>query len=264
MSFAERLAAGAFPVALEITPPQRSLPHVLLRRARLIGDYATAVNVIQRPARQSSLDASIELRQAGIEPAWHLVTRGRSRDELTTDVRRAHKGGIRQVLCIRGDHAGDDLPGAPTIRETIELVGALAPGALIGATVNQYLPDRAAVLRNLFPKLAAGAAYVQTQPIFALGALDSLAVAVKDRSPATAVVAMVMPLPTVAEAERIANRLSLSEVPSTVGWDAFDELIASLAASPLVDAMAIMTLDMDPPPEAAAEILDSLTRAGLV
>jgi methylenetetrahydrofolate reductase (NADPH) len=263
MSFATRMAAGSFPVALEITPPQRSLPHVLLRRARILGDCATAVNVIQRPSRQSSLDASIELRTAGFAPCWHLVTRGKSREELLADLQRAATGGIRQVLCIRGDHAADDPAGAPTIREAVGLVAEALPGALIGATANQYLADHAAVLRNLLPKLAAGASYVQTQPVFAAGGLDQLAEAVKERSPSTKVVAMVMPLPTAEEAERIAGRLGLSAVPSGIGWDAFDELVASLAASPLVDAMAIMTLDMDPPPEAAAEIVESLKKAGL-
>ncbi|MBE0612003.1 MAG: hypothetical protein IH609_21665, partial [Dehalococcoidia bacterium] len=56
--FAEKLDAGQFAVALEITPPQRDLPKVLLRRARLLGTAAQAINVIQRPGRQSSLDAS--------------------------------------------------------------------------------------------------------------------------------------------------------------------------------------------------------------
>ena len=263
MSFAERLAARAFPVALEITPPQRSLPHVLFRRARLLGDWAMAINIIQRPSRQSSLDASIQLREAGIDPAWHLVTRGRSREELAADLGRARASGIRQVLCIRGDHAGDDLPGAPNIRETIAQVVELLPGALIGATANQYLPDRDAVLRNLLPKLDAGAAYVQTQPVFATEALTPLAEAVKERSPSTYVVAMVMPLPTASEAERIASRLGLANAPTATGWAAFDDLVAALYANPLVDAVAIMTLEMDPPLEAAERVMKALANAGL-
>ncbi|MEJ5221060.1 MAG: hypothetical protein WHT63_03510 [Tepidiforma sp.] len=79
MRFLDRLAAGEFAVALEITPPQRHLPKVLLRRARLLGDAADAVNVIQRPDRQSSLEASLELLAAGIDPVWHLAARGETR-----------------------------------------------------------------------------------------------------------------------------------------------------------------------------------------
>jgi hypothetical protein len=54
MTFSDRLFAGEFPVALEITPPQRPRPAVLLRRARLLDDRAAAINVIQRPDRQPS------------------------------------------------------------------------------------------------------------------------------------------------------------------------------------------------------------------
>ena len=46
MSFGAALQAGTFPVALEITPPQRPLPGVLLRRARLLGESIGAINVI--------------------------------------------------------------------------------------------------------------------------------------------------------------------------------------------------------------------------
>ena len=62
VSFGALLDARRFPVALEITPPQTLLRGVLLRRAGLLGPAASAVNVIQRPGRLSSLDASIALR----------------------------------------------------------------------------------------------------------------------------------------------------------------------------------------------------------
>src|SRR5690242_11114807 len=105
MSFAERLRDGRFAVALEITPPQKPLAVVLLRRARLLGELAHAVNVIQRPGRQSSLDASIELLRAGVRPTWHVVTRGSERSEIEAALDRAAAAGIRQILAIRGDHA---------------------------------------------------------------------------------------------------------------------------------------------------------------
>jgi len=80
--FAAKLAAGAFPLALEITPPRKPLAEILLRRARGLGSRADAINVIQRPGRVPSVDASAELLEAGFEPVWHLVDRGRSRADL--------------------------------------------------------------------------------------------------------------------------------------------------------------------------------------
>ena len=141
MTFAEALHGGRFPVALEITPPQKPLPGVLLRRAGLLGDAVTAVNVIQRPGRQSSLEASLYLCGGTFEPVWHLVTRGTSRDEVRAQMEAASEGGIRQLLCIRGDHAGGDTADTPTIRDAVSMARDLIPGATIGATFNQYAPD---------------------------------------------------------------------------------------------------------------------------
>lgn len=272
MSFPERLAARTFPVALEITPPQRPLPKVLFRRARLLGDAACAINVIQRPNRQSSLDASAELLAAGLHPVWHLVTRGRSRDDIVADLKRAATIGIRQVLVIRGEHPAADPPDALTIRETVVLAAEHIPGVTIGATLNQYVPDRAAVLRNLFPKLAAGATYVQTQPVFDLERLRPFAEAIRERDPSVGIVPMAMPLLTPEAADRISGRLKLTlperyrariDEGEESAWAAFDELLQALASSDIVDGVAIMTVEMDAPAEVGNRIVEALRRAGV-
>lgn len=272
MVFVERLAAGRFAVALEITPPQRHLPSVLLRRAALLGEWCHAVNVIQRPERQPSLDASIALRKGGMHPTWHLVTRGSTRADIARDIERARAAGIRQVLCIRGDHKGADSADTPTLREAIGMTAAAIPGAVIGATLNQYAPDRAAVLRNVRPKLRAGASYVQTQPVFELETLRPLAEAVQDGVAGTKVVAMVMPLLSVDEADRIEARLGI-RLPDAfrarlaggeeAAWGAFEETLAALAASHFVAGVAVMTLKVDPPPEMGDRIVAAITRAGI-
>lgn len=272
MTFAEALAAGEFPVALEITPPRKALPAVLLRRARLLGDGVRAINVIQRPGRQSSLEASLFLCREGFAPAWHLVTRGVTRADVAAQAGRAARGDVRQVLCIRGDHPGEDSPGTPSIREAVSMVRDLLPGALIGATLNQYAPDQSAVLRNLLPKLKAGAAYVQTQPVFDVAQLSPIAQAAKDAAPAASVVAMVMPLLTLEAAEKIEVRLGV-RLPEMLrgrlergdiadAWEAFDELLRQLRESPLVDGIAVMTFEMDAPEGMGARTLQGLRAAG--
>ncbi len=270
MSFAQELRSGGFAVGLEITPPRRPLPSVLLRRVRLLGDVAQAINIIQRPDRQSSLDASIFLKSRGIEPVWHLVTRGRSRSEILADVGRARQGGITHVLCIRGDHEAGDLPDTPSLREVTAAVVETIPGAYVGATLNQYAPDREAVLRNALPKCQAGAAYVQTQPVFDLETLRPLAEAVRAASPATKIIAMAMPLLTPEAGTQIEARLGVT-LPATLrsaiaagpeaAWSAFDATIASLVASPLIDGVAIMTFETDPPREVGARIVAALSAA---
>lgn len=273
MQFGQRLRDGRFPVALEITPPQRRLPGVLLRRARLLGDAACAVNVIQRPGRQSSLDACLDLRAAGVEPVWHLVTRDRDRESLLADVRRARDGGVEQVLCIRGDGEGARSGGGVWVREAVALVRDELPGATIGATLNQYAPDWGAALRNLEGKLNAGASYVQTQPVFDLDDARDAISAVRERWPGTHVVAMVMPLVETGAADRIEARLGIrlpgalrARIRAGAGpaWEAFEATVAGLAEGPLVDGVAVMTFEMDPPAETGRRIVVALTAAGAV
>ncbi len=266
MTFAQSLESGAFPVALEITPPRRPQPRVLLRRARLLS-AAQAVNVIQRPGRQSSLEASLALQASGLEPVWHLVNRGRSRHEIEAEVAAAAVGRAHTVLCLRGDHTATDLDTTPTIRETITLVRQRIPTALIGATMNQHAQP-GPVLRNLIPKLAAGARFVQTQPVFDLAALEPLATKVKDESPGVAIVGMAMPVLSTVALDAIERRLgfvvgerlraTLDREGEAGGWAAFEETLAQLRTTPLVDAVAIMTFEMDPPPPFAHRLRQAL------
>lgn len=272
MRFYRRLEEGRFAVALEILPPQRSLPKVLLRRARLLEGAAQAINVIQRPGRQSSLDASLALRREGVEPAWHLVTRGRPRAEILADLQAAAEGGIDQVLCILGDHASPDVPDSPSIREAIAMTRNSLPGAFVGATLNQYGRDREAVLGNLLPKLRAGAAYVQTQPVFESSLLGPYALSIAGELSETRIIAMAMPLLNMNAAERIQERLgirlpdSLREVLATgdedSAWGAFRATLEQLVSAPFVDGVAIMTFEGDAPPETGIRIVEALRSAG--
>ena len=272
MSFARRLSDGDFPVALEITPPKHDLTRVLLRRATLLGDAADAVNVIQRPGRQSSLDASIVLRAAGLDPVWHMVTRGRSREDVAVDLRAAAAAGINQVLCIRGDHQGQDGPGTPTIREAVQMACAALPNALVGATLNQYVRDSNAVLRNLLPKLEAGATFVQTQPVFEPAALEPFVARVRESFPAARVIAMVVPVLSGAAADGLSRRLGIelpgrfcrsAEAGAGAAWEVFGEALAACRECGFVDGIAIMTTEMDPAPESGEQIVGSLHRAGI-
>ena len=274
MRFRRRLEDSKFALALEILPPQKPLPTVLMRRARLLEDLAQAINVIQRPGRQSSLEASLALNAQGIEPAWHLVTRGRSRDDLEADLAAAASGGIDQVLCILGDHAAAMGTEGVTIRDAIAMASEALPQALIGATLNQYGKDQEAVLRNLLPKLRAGATYVQTQPVFQPSAVEPYARAIAAASSETRVIAMAMPLLSLEAGMRIEERLgirlpdALREVlaggDEALAWSAFAATLEALVAAPYIDGVAIMTFEGDAPPESGARITEALRSAGAI
>jgi 5,10-methylenetetrahydrofolate reductase len=241
---------------LEVTPPREPRPQVLLRRAALLGPAADAINVIQRTNRVSSLEASLELLTAGYEPVWHLLNRGRSADEIEHEIGRAEAAGIPAVLCIRGEHDEADKSDTPKIRQVVERVRAAMPSALIGVTLNPYAP-REPALRNLLPKLAAGAEYVQTNPVFELGQLAPVAEELKSRAPGVRIVPMAMPLLTRESADRLQQRIGVP-APPALGWSAFRELLHALCESPLVDGVAIMTLQMDAPRGTGERIREAL------
>lgn len=267
MRFEQKLRAGECAVTLEITPPRKRRDEVLMRRARLLGERTDAVNVIQRSGRLSSLDASLALRAAGFEPVWHLVTRGRTQMEIEAEIASAAGGALSGALCVRGDHAARDRPDTPKLRDVVGWVRDALPEACIGATVNQYGP-RARVLRNLGPKLEAGADFVQTQPVLDLGALVPLVEAIRREFPGTFVVPMVMPLTSREQAERIATRIGipipadhaarLAADGTRGGWELFEETVRSLRGAGLADGLAVMTPQMDPPPEVTDRIAEIL------
>jgi 5,10-methylenetetrahydrofolate reductase len=186
-------------------------------------------------------------------------------------MKRAQEAGIRQVLCIRGDHDAADGADTPKLREVVAMARETMPGAAIGATFNQYAPRLDAVFRNLGPKIDAGATYVQTQPVFDLEQFRPAAERLREQFPGVRIVTMAMPLLSIADAERVAARLGIT-LPGVAtrriaagtesAWELFEELIGQLAASPLVDGAAIMTAEMDPAAETAARIAATLTRTG--
>jgi len=269
--FAERLAAGELAVTLEITPPKKRLDEVLLRRARLLGSGADAVNVIQRRGRLSSLDASRVLREAGLEPVWHIVGRGRSRAEIASEIASAAGAGLEAALCIRGDHEAPDRPDTPPLREVVAMLRDGLPGALVGVSANQFGP-RDRVLANLLPKLRAGAHFVQTNPVLELASFATLARSIREAAPGVKIVPMVMPLPSRAAAVRIGERLGVALPPDTLartadgatgGWELFAETLEALLGSGLADGLAVMTAEMDAPDAAGARIAALLRDAAL-
>jgi|SRR5579884_866622 5,10-methylenetetrahydrofolate reductase len=259
-------------VALEITPPRQPSPHVLLRRARLLGEGIEAVNVIQRPDRQPSLDACLALRAAGLRPVLHLVTRGRSRAEVIAELHAAAAGGIDCILCVRGDHTAQDRDDTPSLRETVALARRLAPAVTVGVTFNQQAADRRAALRNLVAKLEAGAAFVQTQPVFEPAELQPLIEQVRTTAPQTRIVPMVMPLLSFKMAAALGARLGmrlpaplvrrLEQGGEEAGWKTFSETLAALIQPGWADGVAVMTFEPDPPAATGHRIRAALFETG--
>jgi methylenetetrahydrofolate reductase (NADPH) len=185
------LASGRFAVAAELSPPRGVNSDAIIRDAATLKDYTDAVNVTDNQAasvRMASIPVSALLVQQGIEPVAQMTCRDRNRMAIQSDLLGAAVLGIRNLLCLSGDHGrwGDhpsaknvyDIDSMHLIRMAQEMSenGCLdngrrispAPQFFIGAAANPFAPPYDYRPYRLAKKIVAGARFIQTQLIFNL------------------------------------------------------------------------------------------------
>jgi len=105
----QRLKEGAFAVTAECGPPKGADPEAVMKKAEMLKGKVDAVNVTDNQTaivRLSSLAACSLLKSAGLDPVLQVVVRDRNRIALQSDILGAAALGIRNVLCLSGDHQG--------------------------------------------------------------------------------------------------------------------------------------------------------------
>ncbi len=194
---ARTLAAGEFAVSVELDPPWGGSPRALLRRARKMADAGVQfVNVADGPrasARMSAIAfAALLERDGAVESILHYQCRDRNLIGIQADLLGAHALGIGNVLAVTGDPPKlGDYPHATAVfdmdsvglirlvtnlRRGLDLAGNRLAGALpfcVGAGVNPAAPDLDREIAHLERKVASGAAYAMTQPIYDQRLLDA-------------------------------------------------------------------------------------------
>lgn len=101
------LARGEFVVCGEMGPPQSCDALVIRRKASYFKGCVDAVNLTDNQtaiARMSSIAAGAILLDEGVEPVIQMTCRDRNRIMLQSDILGAAALGIRNVLCLSGDH----------------------------------------------------------------------------------------------------------------------------------------------------------------
>jgi methylenetetrahydrofolate reductase (NADPH) len=185
----QRLAQGKFAVTAEVGPPRGANPEVVCKKAAQIAHYVDAINVTDNQTaivRMSSIASCAHIAGMGIEPVMQMVTRDRNRIALQSDLMGAYSLGIRNILCLTGDHQTfGSQPGAmdvfdidsvhllhtvKTMRdEGKDLSGFelnVAPKMFIGAAENPFADPFEYRVVRLAKKAAAGAQFIQTQCVF--------------------------------------------------------------------------------------------------
>ncbi len=101
------LRAGHFAVTGELGPPQSSDADVIRQKAALLKGYCDAVNITDNQTaivRMSSIGAGTIVVQEGLEPVIQMTCRDRNRISMQSDILGANALGLKNLLCLTGDH----------------------------------------------------------------------------------------------------------------------------------------------------------------
>ena len=243
------LSNGQFAVTAECGPPRGADPEVVRKKAGLLKGCVDAVNVTDNQTaivRMSSIAASAHLLQAGLEPVMQMVVRDRNRIALQSDIMGAWSLGIKNILCLSGDHQSfGSQPDALNVFDidSINLVRMVkdmrdegrdmsgfelkgAPRMFIGAAANPFAdPFEYRVIR-LAKKIDAGADFIQTQCVYNMDRFKEwMRLACEEGlTEKVHILAGVTPLKSVPMAKFMANKVAGMDVP--------DSLIKRMAGVP--------------------------------
>ena len=198
------LLAGHFAITAECGPPKGADPEAIRKKGNLLKGVVDSVNVTDNQTgvvRLCSLAACAILREEGLDPVLQMVARDRNRIALQSDVLGASALGIRNILCLSGDHQSfGNQPDAKGVfdLDSIQLVQVVrkmrdegrilggdelssAPDLFIGAVANPFADPFSYRVLRLGKKVNAGAEFVQTQCIYNLPKFKEWMGQVRDR-----------------------------------------------------------------------------------
>jgi 5,10-methylenetetrahydrofolate reductase len=183
------LSAGKFAVTAEAGPPKGTDPNIVLQHGEHLKSCCDAVNVTDNQTavvRMSSIAGCVLLKQKNVEPVMQMVCRDRNRIALQSDVLGALALGVRNFLCLSGDH--QKFGNHPTAKhvfdiDSIQLIQTLKKmrdekkmlcgddiagetAMYIGAAENPFADPFEFRVVRLAKKVAAGADFIQTQGVF--------------------------------------------------------------------------------------------------
>ena len=102
------LQQGKFVVTAEVAPPLGMATGQMKKKIKMITPFVTAVNFTDCPSatpRMSSIACSKIALEQEAEPVLQIAARDRTRVGLQAEVVGASAMGIRNILCLSGDHA---------------------------------------------------------------------------------------------------------------------------------------------------------------
>jgi len=243
------LSAGHFAVTGEVGPPTGADPQALKDKAEVLRGCCAAYNVTDNQTavvRMSSIAASAILLAQGLEPVMQMVCRDRNRIAMQSDIFGACALGVRNMLCLSGDHQKfGNHPEAKNVYcvDSIQLIDMVKtmrddgkvmcgdeiegiPKIFIGAAANPFGDPFEFRVQRLAKKVTAGVDFIQTQCIYNMDKFKRWMKGVVEAGlhEKVKIMAGITPLKSLGMARYMARNVSGIEVP--------DELIQRMKGAP--------------------------------
>jgi len=244
-NFEKILRAGHFAFTGELGPPRGANIDIIKEKAAPLKGMVDAVNITDNQramVRMSCWATAILVMNEGLEPNYQMVCRDRNRLAMQADVLGAYALGLKNILCISGDHQlFGDHPNAKGVFDidSMQLIAMIKkmrdegkflggadidvpPKMFIGAAANPFAEPFEWRIHRLAKKVAAGADFIQTQCVYNMKKMREWVKQANDMglSEKVYILAGVTPLKNIGMAKYMKAKVPGMEVP--------DELIKRL------------------------------------
>lgn len=239
------LSKGQFVATAELGPPKSADLELIKKKASILRGFVDAVNITDNQTaivRVSSIAAGKIAFEEGLEPIIQMTCRDRNRLAIQSDLLGAYVLGLRNLLCLSGDHQNfGNHPYSKNVYDldSIQLVqmlknmrdekifecgeeirntkksDILEPRMFLGVAANPFAdPFEFRVIR-LAKKIKAGADFVQTQCIFDLPKFKEWMKMVVDRGlhEKVHILAGVMPIKSYRVLQYMKNNVAGMSIP---------------------------------------------------
>jgi 5,10-methylenetetrahydrofolate reductase len=236
MHLAEKLAAGEFVILAEMEPPKGVDVSSLVASATKLRGRVTAFVIPEMSnavMKMSSLGFSILLQNKGLQTVMQVCCRDRNRLALQADLLAAQALDVTNIMAVTGEDPSygdhhkaravydidliDLLKGIQTLQQGKDMAGIELKGSpqfYVGSTINAGASGGALdlELEELDKKLASGAEFFVTTPIFDLDSSGRFMKKVADRK--AKIIPTVLLLKSVGMARYIDRHLDQVHVPA--------------------------------------------------
>jgi len=235
------LDSGEFAVTAELGPPISVDSDIIIKKAKILKGYIDAFNVTDGQTavvRMSSWATCLLAKEQGLEPIVQMTTRDRNRIALQMDILGIAALGIKNILCLTGDHTSFgnhakakgvwDIDSIQLIRIVKNMRDEkkfdsgdkidIFPYLYIGGAANPFAEPFEFRVPRLTKKVVEGVDFIQTQCIFNIEKFTEWMKAVREKGlhKKIKILAGITPIKSVGAAKYMKNKVPGMDVPDSV------------------------------------------------